>query len=309
MQLGVNFTPSAALGLGYNQDALRALRPAVVRHVILDTAHLNAWIDAARVARARVLWVIPPEVIGVGAARFAIRGIMARGADLTVGIEIGHAPWQFGVAPEDAAARFLMLSELARYRDPLFVFPVIAGLGHDGSLEASAWFKRFLWFARHGAHFDRSASAIGVHAVAPGRPFRRRLWARVARQCQDAFGLPLAFTRVGWQIGQPLSRLRTAIEYWRDLDAAKDTGADLKALEPPAVVTPQVRGRWILDAWHHAEALGASHFLLEAPHLNPVQGHAWPLYDQDSQRADHVWTTLNWRAESARVAEAAASPA
>lgn len=289
MQLGVNFCHDARQPIGFNRDALLALRPPVVRFAVTadHVANLLPWIRSAEDERLQVLWCIP-ESLSLSTAHTVARAIVNHGLHVTAGLEIGFAPWAFNRAPWEFV--WFASSVASMIQAPLFsrgYRPLLLGLGFDGSAESAAWFRTFLKMPSV-AIVREYFQGVGVNATQPGRPLRRFLFRAVQARLMDQLGLPVAFTRVGWQLGQPLTPWHAWQELLRSVWYLEETH--------PTSVTVDVRRRWLLEAYETAEQLGATHFLLEPPLPGPAGVNRWPLFDPQTARVDHVWHTLQWHA-------------
>lgn len=308
MRLGVNFCHDARQGIGFNRDAVRALRPGVVRFAVTydQISNLQAWARAAAAERLNVLWVIPEQLSGP-TARTVARLIANHYLDVTAGVEVGFAP---AITRDLDPWRFLSwassIVQLLRIHDGRL--PIILGTGFDGASSGPAfgWFGNLLLAAKRDTGLLEAIEAIGVSALNPGRMFRRLQWAAWQSTVAADLRKPLAFTRAGWQLGEPFGRIRAFLEAGR---AAWNYEEEL-----PTILTRTIRRRWILDAYDRADRLGAAYFVLE-PELAEValvdrlgdhHVNRWPLYDVSVQRVDHVWTALQWRdARAARPREVA----
>jgi len=300
MQLGVNFCHDAKQPIGFNLDAVRALRPPIVRVVVSKTADLPRWIREADNARLQVIWCLP-ETMSITAARTAATIIGTHGLHVTAGLEIGFRPWAFKRSPMQFLRFALAVSAVTAY-DDFFTRetrPIVLGAGVDGSPASAAWYRLFIRLARtERRRVSEQFHAFGLHATSPGRPFRRFVFRGVQAQIMDSLRLPIAFTRVGWQLGEPLTLWREFVEFVR-------TGWNGELEVPLLDVSYEVRRRWLLEAYDHAERLGATHFVIEPDFVRPRSDgfNRWSLYDPSRQTADPVWHTLTWRAARAASRE------
>lgn len=318
MRLGVNFIHDAKQPLGFNADAVRALRPELVRFVVTKPEDLTAWIDRASLACLRVLWNIPVEAMGRTGTRHAARIISTHGRDVTAGIEFGFAPWASPVPPAQFLRDALLAAEY-----PAFTFdgqiagcmdgdltrarvftnerPLVLGTGFDARQRSSDWLRRMLVDARKVKAVGDTFHAIGVSIADSPRPMSRRIFPGAVRTILDELGRPVAVTRVGWQLGTPLTRWTS---FWSHVPIALDAWTRGIPSAPRAhVVTPDLRRRWLIDAYRRCRALGASHFILEPEILGDGDGsNRWPLYDAREQRPDPVWQALAWHHRAASVA-------
>jgi hypothetical protein len=287
MQLGVNFCHDPRQPIGFNADAVRALRPPVVRATARDPENLGAWLDSAELNHLSVLWTIPIERIGLRRALYVARMIRSLAWRFTAGVEIGFAPWAWSACkPAEYLHQAL---EIAGLLD----CPVLLGLDPDRSIRGRAWFHTFM--AEAGRlppdHLRRHFAAWSTSATRPGRPIGRFRFRVLQADLMARLGLPIAFTRVGWQIGEPLSLWRGIVENFR---------ASVQTIGEPhdhvVDVTPTIRARWLLEAYSFAEELRATHFIVEAERMRPSLGvNRWSLYDGESGRPDQAWTSLLWR--------------
>jgi len=303
MQLGVNFAHAPRLGIGFDRSAVLGLRPTIVRHVLCDPPNTLTWIRHADTHQLNVLWCLPVECIGVAGARLAARLIATHGLGVTAGLEIGCVPWRHlsPLAFVDQASAVLEL--LAFAHDPQIPTvraftvnrPILLGAGFDGSPAASAWLIGLLRCARAHAtagvvrDFVTRCHGLSCHAVTPGRPFRRRLFAAVRYMVGKRLNLPITFTRIGWQLEERLATW-PRIQEWARLAWAGRSDA----VQASECLTRSIRRRWILEAYTQAGQLGARHFVLEADQ-GPDGQNGWGLYDARTSRTDPVWHTLQWR--------------
>lgn len=288
-QLGVNFEPfDLADPPVYAPPAIRALRPAVVRHILTSKMDVVAWIQAAAIARVRVVWCIAPDRVSLREALEALFIVLEYGADVTEAVEIGWAPWKF---PHYTARRFaddalMLLIETEK------IAPTVRrlmGLGLEpADLEARRWLRAFLQ--------TKSARALGY--LAPevaladryaGRPWPNA-WVRTAQQLvgRGPFG-GVTFTSVSCRLGQPVGLVGRAWEALGRLAGAVPED------EPPArTVTHAIRRRWLLEAYRAATRLQARDFLLEVDDVGAPGVGRWGLYHAAVERADQAWLSLQW---------------
>lgn len=286
MILGVNFEPAAGAPLGYEVEAVRALRPAVVRHVLLDWQNGLAWASSARRSCVRVLWTIPSDVIGVPAARHALRELVVGAADVTAGYEIGLAPWQY----LDPRAHLVAAYRLAEHVPHNPNVPVILGTGYNRARQAERWLAGLVAAAPPRS---RMFDAVSVHCVDQSWavPLGGLSWALAADRIRRAFDVPLAVTRAGWPLESRLGLVARAIE-------TVATG------QPTRVLTAPARRRWLFRLLGWAAALEATHVLLEAD--GSPGAPRWSLYDRESGLADHLWPACRWRVSGLERRRAAA---
>jgi hypothetical protein len=303
MQLGVNFCHDARQPIGFNVDAVRALRPPIVRFALEnleETNNLKLWIRSADLLGLRVLWSLPLELTGYRNTMYAARVIRQEAGAVTAGVEIGVRPWWAGADARTFLHQALNLAELLDR-------PVLLGLGLDGGTKAEgAWYRDF---TREVAHIDSSLfrryfSSWSAAGTIAGRPIARWRLRAMQADMHARTGLPIAFTRIGWPIGQPLAFWQGIRESWR---GALEAAAAGQTREPVGTVTHAIRARWLLEAWTFArETLGASYFVVDAePRRRGLEVNQWSLYDVETTRADRAWTALLWRhAYPRRPAEA-----
>jgi hypothetical protein len=296
-KLGVNFCHDARQPIGFNADAVRALRPPIVRAVTSHAENIHRWFESARAERLRVLWTIPIETIGFRRAMYIAREIGSQNvgphAAFTAGVEIGFAPWALRSRNDGAAAaeylhQAIEIASLLEGRTS-----VLLGLGQDCSREARAWAASVFAEASRlpNGELARHFTALSASATAIGRPIARVRFTDFAAEIHGRFGLRLAFTRVGWHVGQPLTFWRSIVENVRAATEAIGTPH-----EHVTHVTQAIRARWLLEANAFAEQLGATHFIVEAERPAPSLGvNRWSLYNPETGRPDQVWTALQWR--------------
>lgn len=302
MQLGVNHVWNPKQPIGFSPAAMRALRPPVVRHLVREPENILPWIRSAERVRARVVWTIPIEIMGVPAARLALRQIRDFGLEATAGVEIGLCPWTWGTV---TPAAFLGMLEAVQDLAPRGLFwrdtrPLVIGLGLNPAIRsANVWTRAFLKLARPKAEdLRRTYHGLGLFHVGGGRPFRRFGCTAWQHAIMNSLGLPITFSRIGWQIGEDLT-------FWQGLRWSFRRTAAGETADATTNVTAEIRRRWLVEAFERARALGALQFLLEAD-TSPASpnDNLWSLYTEHDGRADHAWLALQWRT----IPRAAAEP-
>lgn len=290
MDLGVNFIRGRAESLGFNGDAVRALRPPIVRLVLSDPEHVSQWANAARRVKLKILWCVAPEEIGFGAARVAVRHLIDFAADVSAGLEIGDRPYLVqhtcpGVFLEHA----LILSTMASNR----LGSVILGAGVDGSAASAIWTRALLAAVPKEAWQSKSRfNGLACHTsgFGLGRPLRFRYFRHFRFALGDRLGpVRLAFTRVGWRPGY---RLAAWTELKENLRALWLEGRHVRARD---WVTAEMVHRWSLRAYESARLLSASHFIIDAWPDRAAGINTWGFYDSLSGRASQTWQALQWR--------------
>lgn len=291
MQLGVNFRPSPRSGLGFNSDAVRALRPTLVRHVLTNPADLPIWIRSAEQQGLSVLWSVPIEQLGPAGTILALFQLVQNAQHVTGGLEIGTAPWKAGLPPGTFLAQALATIDVMSMAPiggavPRFPWPLILGAGiEDTSRQSRLWLAGLLSTARRYLLRGRF-QGLGVTAVTPGRPPRRWFLNALAFNLARLELRP-SFIRVGWPLGMELRWWTGVRETYR---RSRDTGTR----QPVWHLDTWVRRRWLLEAYELARQLGALHFILEAePGGDGLQ--EWGLYDAHAGRPDPAWYALQWR--------------
>lgn len=288
MELGVNFRPAAAATFGFNADAIRALRPAVVRHVITDPSTLTPWIASAERHQLRVLWSIPIEGLGPVASVMVIDTLLARAQHLTAAIELDTAHTaRIGVPTRRlehrtnmGVALALALAIVVR-QHPTTNCPVLLGTEcEDGDHMADAWLSAVWQFLKKRDIPMERFQGLAITVLQRGRPPRRRRLAKLAARLGRR-GLKLAFVRVGWPVGMPLKlrwRVRETYRRWQDV----------------RTLDGKSRQRWLVEAYELARRLGASHFVVE-PEPGDDGLPAWGLYDGRRELPDPAWYALQRR--------------
>jgi hypothetical protein len=291
MLLGVNVVRGTRDTIAFDRAAVRALRPPVVRLVLRDPGNARVWAEAAAAARIRVLWCLPVEAIGVGAARLALKTLRTHAASVTEGIEIGEQAYTGADTPSVFFQNALMLALSTEG------WPILLGAGVDGSAASRQWLRRLI---RQIATMCPSPGvtglrAISCHVVTLGRSFPRRWYEDISLRVAADTGLRLAFTRVRWQLGRRLTRWALVQEAARALWH----GTPL----PGRAVRAEMVKRWTVDAYAAAQALEATHFLIDAPvdAGGPIGLTRWAGYDVVSGRADATWRALQLRAAALQV--------
>jgi hypothetical protein len=287
VQLGVNFSPAPEQASGFNVDAVRALRPPLVRLMLDNPATtLETWIASARRHKLHVLWSIPLELVGLQAAVYAARFLALAAADVTWGVEIGYAPWFMPAAADAFLADAIVVASEARQAFPRPC--ILLGLGYDGSPKASAFLGRLLAVSSGSSLVAQAFGGVTASIIAPGRRPRRYVLRGAALKVGSAWRLPLVVTRAGWPLGMRL----------RPFDAVREllTGdyspmGDTRAF---GVLTPRMRRTWTLEAYELARALGSPCFVLEHEPRRTAGLHTWSLFDPIESRPDPLWIAVQW---------------
>lgn len=293
VELGVNFVRGSREGVGFNYDAIRALRPPFVRIRLTDPENAARWADAARVAKLRVLWCLPVEEIGPAAARHTVRNLRHTAWDLSCGLELGDTPAAtYALGAGDFLGRMTAIATLADGK----LGPAVLGVGFDGSSRSAAFLSAVLRAGHRmaGTVHETFQGGFGVRTRA-GRPFGRYHVLAVALRLQSAFGVPIAVTAAGWQAGERLGAWAGLRETWRELWTV-----GLEAREQ-AYLTADTRTRWTVQAFEEAGAAGARWFVAGVPGERPDGINAWGCYNPTSGRPDPAWTRMLWRASAPRA--------
>lgn len=286
MHLGLVYLASPRRPL--NREALRGLRPEILRLPVRSLPDLRRRLSEAAALRVRVLWVLPAERWSPLALWLAVRDLMLDRTGTTVGIELGEWAAGSGIGPSEYLDRVAGAAKAVREADrpdpPLLVLGT--GVGYDPGRRA--WLEAVLR-AVEGAPGLAAVEAVGLTPLAEGGPLARetRRLARLVRRAAPRLGLVVS--AVGWPLGTRLSRL----DRWRARLAALREGDGWR--RPPERLTRALRGTWFWWAWREWQREGARLFCVYAHVDGGGPDDGWGVWSE-TRGADLAWRELRWRA-------------
>lgn len=302
MQLGINFIHDARQPIGFDADAARALRPGVVRFVVDDPSAIAGWVQSALSLRLRVLWCIPVERIGQAAARHVLNTILRYPDAAIAGFEIGDTAWSRAISPHEFLEMAQEIAQIAVVRG-VWVrgrgrCPILLGGGYDATQEAWPWTLSLLEYVKVWPRARNVFSGLAVSSTRLGAPLPRRTF-RWLNDWLEAYDWRIAFTRMGWPIGSPLSPWHQLRENWIEF---KDNRCQPNWTRE---ISRDVRDRWVLEAVVAAERpIGASHVFLD-PEPDLTGMNRWACFDTLTGRVDPLWHGLTWHKQATLTAAGA----